>query len=68
MVKQKKYKQVHIVPTKAGIDFQKMNDWNYIVRAERMDGCMIGKIYRSRNAAARFGNTIAKKVVHWYNY
>lgn len=66
---EKQYKEVHIITTDKEIAVgEKRNDWNYEIRIGRYNGDIIGKLYRSRSAAARFANTVAEKVVHWYPF
>ena len=64
------YKELHIeITTDEIIKGENRNDWNYqlvckdhsVTKEHR-----IGKLYRSRAAASRAANKIAKKVIHWY--
>lgn len=66
---QKQYKEIHITTTDKEIVIgEKRNDWNYEMKAERINGVRIGKLYRSRGAASRVARILAKRVIHWYPF
>jgi len=65
----KQYKEIHITTTDDEIvKGENRNDWNYQLRAERINGVVIGKLYRSRSAASRAARKIGNKVTHWYPF